>query len=308
MSSALSTSFPRHAWSARLAQHTMRFESWALARRGRAGVAQKHPVYDFLFDYYSSRPSQLMRWSPGVDVFLEGASRESFSGAAEFEEYPDGLILRSSSFPLHRRRYLEWAIHYLTRTAERPAQLSCFGLHEWAMVFRSSAIRYPDIPLRLPASEIEDLCLRMGLRCTHFDAFRFFTPEAAPLNSIQLTRAETTQHDQPGCIHVSMDLYRFAYKIAPFIPSDLTGDAFELAAAAREIDMRASPYDLSAWGFSPIRIEEISGRAEYAALQLELSQRAAPVRERILAVYQGLLSALPHSEDMALSPSETLNT
>ena len=33
-----------------------------LARR-RDGVA--HPVHDFLFTYYSFRPAQLRRWSPG---------------------------------------------------------------------------------------------------------------------------------------------------------------------------------------------------------------------------------------------------
>ena len=33
-----------------------------LARRQR-GV--KHPVHDFLFTYYSFRPAQLRRWSPG---------------------------------------------------------------------------------------------------------------------------------------------------------------------------------------------------------------------------------------------------
>ncbi len=73
-----------------------------------------------------------------------------------------------------------------------------------------------------------------------------------------MTRAATTDHDQPGCIHVNMDLYRFAYKIAPFCPSELVADAFDLARAAREVDMRASPYDLSGYGFAPLRIE-ISG-------------------------------------------------
>ena len=34
-----------------------------LARR-EAGV--KHPVHDFLFTYYSFRPAQLLRWSPGA--------------------------------------------------------------------------------------------------------------------------------------------------------------------------------------------------------------------------------------------------
>lgn len=38
---------------------------------------------------------------------------------------------------------------------------------------------------------------------------------------------------------------RWAIKIFPFIPSELLADALELAIQAREVDMRASPYDLS---------------------------------------------------------------
>ena len=47
--------------------------------------------------------------------------------------------------------------------------------------------------------------------------------------------------DQRGCVHVTMDLYRYAYKIAPWVRAELIADAFELAWRARELDMRASP-------------------------------------------------------------------
>src|SRR5262249_35794840 len=116
-----------------------------------------------------------------------------------------------------------------------------------------------------------------------------FSAEAVPRNRWELTRAATTEHDQPGCIHVSMDLYRFAYKIAPFCPSIIVADAFDLARMAREIDMRASPYDLSYYGFSPLRIETAEGRAEYAELQRDLYRLTQPVRERLLAIYRRLL-------------------
>ena len=52
-----------------------------------------------------------------------------------------------------------------------------------------------------------------------------------------------------------MDLYKWAYKFYPWTPSDLIADAFELAVEIREIDMRASPYDLGVYGFEPITIE-----------------------------------------------------
>jgi hypothetical protein len=90
-----------------------------------------------------------------------------------------------------------------------------------------------------------------------------------------------------------MDLYRFAYKIAPFCPSEVVADAFELARSAREIDMRASPYELSGYGFLPVKIETPEGRAEYAELQRELQKRGQPIREKLLGVYQELLSNSP---------------
>ena len=39
-------------------------------RRARAGEA--HPVWDFLFTYYSLRPRQLRVWHPGFGVVLGG--------------------------------------------------------------------------------------------------------------------------------------------------------------------------------------------------------------------------------------------
>ena len=54
--------------------------------------------------------------------------------------------------------------------------------------------------------------------------------------------------------------------------------------------MRASPYDLRAFGLAPIRIETTAGREEYVELQRAVIERAAPVRERLLSVYRGLLS------------------
>ena len=60
-------------------------------------------------------------------------------------------------------------------------------------------------------------------------------------------------------------------------------DCLELAADARELDMRASPYDLAGYGFAPITIEEPAGRAEYVRCQLVISERAAPLRQALQA-------------------------
>ncbi|MBN9117633.1 MAG: 3-methyladenine DNA glycosylase [Planctomycetes bacterium] len=251
---------------------------------------EKHPVYDFLFEYYSFRPAHLLRWSPGPDVLLEGATRDDVAWA-EFEATDGGLVLRAETFPAHRVSYLRWAVGYLDAVLAREPSFACMGLHEWAMVYKDPNVRHPYVPLRLSRAETDAVVDSQALLCTHYDAFRFFTPAATPLNRWELARGTTGAHDQPGCVHANMDLYRFAYKIAPFCPSELVADAFELARSAREIDMRASPYDLSGYGFAPIKIETRTGREEYVERQRELAHRARPVRERVREVYHHLLAA-----------------
>ena len=65
----------------------------------------------------------------------------------------------------------------LQRTAARPGQFGCFGLHEWAMVYRTPEHRHA-VPLRLGQAGTDAVVEQGELCCTHIDAFRFFTPEA----------------------------------------------------------------------------------------------------------------------------------
>ena len=127
------------------------------------------------------------------------------------------------------------------------------------------------------------------LCCTHYDAYRFFTDAARPRNDLALSRETTTAHDQRGCIHVNMDLYRFCYKIYPWLRGEVLADAFLLAVAGREIDMRASPYDLRRLGYEPIPLETSEGRGEYVRLQRQLAERARSVRAGVFAAYRALL-------------------
>jgi hypothetical protein len=60
-------------------------------------------------------------------------------------------------------------------------------------------------------------------------------------------------------------------------------DAFVLARDVRELDMRASPYDLSALGYEPVPIELAEGRAVYVAAQRSFAGRGAALRARLLA-------------------------
>src|SRR5262249_42454941 len=120
------------------------------------------------------------------------------------------------------------------------------------------------------------------VRCSHFDAYRFFTEPARPLNALRPTRENQPELDQPGCLHANMDLYKWAYKLSPLIPSELVADCFGLAREIRTLDMRASPYDLEALGYPPVRVETPEGRAEYITEQRAFAARAAVLRARLI--------------------------
>jgi hypothetical protein len=280
---------PWDEWRAERRAYLGRVRPFAEARLRRVSHQEKHPVYDFLFEYFSFRPAHLMRWSPGCGRVLAGATREDVPWA-EFAAGDAGLSLDAAAFPAQRHGYLKWAATYLEAVGTREPAFGCAGLHEWAMVYREPNVRHPYVPLRLSHAETDAVVESLPLRCSHYDAYRFFTPPAVPRNRWELTREATTDHDQAGCLHVNMDLYRFAYKIAPFCPGDVVADAFDVARAAREIDMRASPYDLAAYGFAAVPIETAAGRAEYAELQREVYRLGRPVRERLLGVYRELLA------------------
>ena len=121
------------------------------------------------------------------------------------------------------------------------------------------------------------------LRCTHFDAFRFFTPDAVPRNRQTLTLEDRPRNEQPGCLHAGMDVYKWATKLGPLVPGHLLLDAFELARDIRLLDMQAAPYDLSDFGVVPVPIETPAGKAEYVRRQRAFAERADALRRAILA-------------------------
>ncbi|MEV5570235.1 3-methyladenine DNA glycosylase [Spirillospora sp. NPDC052269] len=273
-------------WRARAEAHRHRVDAWLEPHLERRRRGEKHPVEDFLFTYYSYRPNRLQQWHPGAFVELVGArdhGRDYVNTGRGATVDVDGLVER-------RRSSITWTATLLGRTASRPAQFGCFGLHEWAMVYRTPEVRHAAWPMRLPADEVAGIVEARGVRCSHFDAFRFFTEAARPLNVLQPSRESQHELEQPGCLHANMDLYKWAYKLSPLVPSELVADCFDLARDIRAVDMRASPYDLAELGYPPVRIETAEGRAEYAALQRDFTARAEPLRRRLLEACEGLLA------------------
>ena len=273
----------RDVWRARDAAHTERARELTREHRARRQRGEKHPVWDFLFTYYGYRPSLLERWHPGAGVELADAVDDA---RASWRWYVKGstagsLSVDDAAFRSEKRQIVRLAEIMLRRTAARPGQFDCFGLHEWAMVYRQGEHRHPQ-PLRLGASGTDAVVEAHELRCTHFDAFRFFTAEAVPRNREPLRREDQAEREQPGCLHAGMDVYKWAVKLGPLVPGELLLDAFELASDARLLDMAAAPYDLSEFGVDPVRIETTEGKAEYVRRQRALAERSGRLREGIL--------------------------
>jgi len=274
-------------WTARTSAHEARVDRWTAPHRERRQRGEAHPVLDFLFTYYSHTPGQLRRWHPGPGTAL--AAPAPHAGWRWYATSSDGAVrLDVDAYLADRGDTVRFVRDLLAATASRPAFSGCFGLHEWAMVYRDRDTRHA-VPLRLGPDGTDAVVEAHSIRCTHFDAFRFFTPSAAPRNRLQPTRETQPELEQPGCLHAGMDLYKWAYKLSPATPGELVADCLELAAEIRELDMRASPYDLRAHGYEPVPIETPEGKAEYVAAQRGFAERGAVLRRRLLEVCDALL-------------------
>jgi hypothetical protein len=150
--------------------------------------------------------------------------------------------------------------------------------------------------------EIVSVLQARGLRCTHFDALRFFAPDAKGLNLYGDAGADgdlvrevaQPRLEQAACVHASMDLLKHAIILARY-PCGQTGNdvkiqCLDLALAARKVDMCASPYDVTPFGFTPIKVEGEEGRRLYKKAQMELMGRASPIRSALIHCYSKVIA------------------
>lgn len=289
------TVLPRSAWEPLQAAHETRVDAIAgphLARRARG---EKHPVEDFLWVYYRWRPAEVRRWHPGVGVALLDAGERAGWKEHRVLDTPEGdaVTVDAAAFMARRGDTVRRWHAVLEATANRPARFGCFGLHEWAMVHGLEADdrRHGGVPLRLGREGTDAVTESHTIACSHFDAFRFFTDSARGLNTLSPGPRDRTAFEQPGCLHATMDLYKVAATLGPLVPGDLLVDCLELARDVRELDMRASPYDLRAWGYEPVCIETPDGKAQYVAAQRGFSERGNVLRRRLLGVTAAALQA-----------------
>ncbi len=276
-------------WRDREHAHRERADALTAGHRERRRIRERHPVEDFLWTYYSVKPTELRRWHPGAGVPLEHARDRSDWRYYAVDSRGTARVDLDAFFA-KRAGTVDYVAALLRATRDRAPQFGCFGLHEWAMVYRSrpEQIRHVGLPLRIGHEATDAVVESHRITCTHFDAYRFFTPEAAPLNVLRPSRETQPALEQAGCLHAGMDVYKWAAKLGPIVPGEALLDAFVLARDIREADMRASPYDVSGYSGSdgtplaPIPIETAPGKREYAALQRGFADRGNALRDRVL--------------------------
>lgn len=284
-------------WQRQAAAHRKRAEAWTGPYRTRRAAGELHPIYDFLFIYYRNKPSHLESWHPGPGVGLESAPLGDTFKPSHYRIEAGLTVLAPDQMTAPVRHRMAMALRLAQTIQERPPAFGCFGMHEWAMVYRGDAegeVRHAErLPLRLSQEATDAFVRSRPIQCSHFDAFRFFNPGAKGFNRLQPRGDTRLEFEQGGCLHTNMDLYKMAAQCMPWIGSDFLWCCFEFARQARQLDMQASPYDCRSLGFEPIKVETAEGKLKYESHQRALSQRARTLRADFIARLENLLN-WPH--------------
>lgn len=317
---AMTELLSEQVWRAREAAHQERADALTASYRARKQRGEKHPIEDFLWTYYSYSPAELRRWHAGAGFSLAHAQeRERWryyrvgpdpgsgtddSDATEDEQHTSGAAtIDLGAFFTKRGRAVDFIEQLLQATIDRTPNFGCFGLHEWAMVYglEPEEIRHTGLPLRIGHEATDAVVESHPIACSHFDAYRFFTPAAAPLNRLAPTRENQPETEQSACLHAGMDVYKWVTKLGPIVPGEVLLDAFELARDIRVVDMQASPYDVRGFPdhegtpLHPIAIETHEGKREYVSRQRGFSERGNAIRQRVLDAIAVARSAHQHN-------------
>jgi len=282
-----------------------------------------HPIYNFMHTYYRFSISDISVYSPGIHIVLDDAHPSTLTllhPRHQVVTSNNGCYYDPCGMPstgIHGWPTFLRSLDILESTSKQKPIFYCFGLHEWAMLYSgktpsksesaSASASQPDtakrrhqpqLQLRVTQSTINDIVESQMLHCTHYDAWRFFHEDAQVLNPINpLFRSTQAHYEQPACIHANMDLFKYAYQAYPLISSELLVKSLELAIDARKIDMRASPYDVSAIEGCEVAItvETEEGRRLYVREQEQLTKRGVPIRQELLEEYLRIFSIIKKS-------------
>lgn len=310
----------RTDWLEASQRHIQRVSSLLEAGRdAKGGLREDHPVFNFLRSYYFVRTAndikkKLLRWSPGALALL---APERYLPAKTISESLPGLDLEvvedNAGLSFARVRMtkasfdnLRFSQGVLEATTTNAPILNCYGMHEWAMLYQEPneeepfATKFQSLPRRVSQGTINETVRSQKVNCSHFDAMRFFAPSAKPYSKFDgLTREGSFTSENPACLHAQMDLLRHALKLGPLLSGEILVECLEIALEARSFDVAASPYDASQFGLESIPVETSEGRALYKSRQIQLAQRARPLRKALLDIIQTTLEV--RDTDLAVS-------
>mmetsp|Transcript_11407 Transcript_11407/g.21113 ORF Transcript_11407/g.21113 Transcript_11407/m.21113 type:complete len:328 (-) Transcript_11407:1052-2035(-) len=285
------------------------------ALRASHGLNDRHPVFNFLAAYYGIKRGKqvrrLAKYSPGANVLLEGAvlasDAEVLGNFQAWSQTPSGVICR---VPSGKRASVQKALDRVIAASLNSPVLKCFGMHEWAMLYSPDGAEHPpssdfqSLPLRVSQQVLNHTVESRGVYCTHYDAMRFFAPQAVQFSHWHLKQRDHSK-ENPACVHAAMDLLSIAHKLFPLVSSELVGDTLELALAARKLDVRASPYDSRQLdqSLAPIEVETVEGRRQYQKLQRELMARSQVIRGNMISAVEPLCKDQEEEPNMLQSAS-----
>jgi hypothetical protein len=194
---------PEKKWRADAAAHELRVRS--LVGGHLHNFDSSNPIYNFLFKYYFWKPSVVASYSPGWNKVLIGAQpndvthgggqRAASVWRSGGQDDAGGLFFDGMRCSPETLVGLQNTLDLLRATEQRPPVLNCFGMHEWAMLYSLATpaaktggggggggggqSKHQRLPLRLSQAALDAAVEeRAPLKCTHFDAFRFYTPKA----------------------------------------------------------------------------------------------------------------------------------
>ena len=278
------------AWNAPRTRHTPQRVGRVPAAAPERSRVEAHPVWDFLFTYYSLRPRQLRVWHPGFGVALAGEAARRYLDRSGYGRGPDGVAV-TREYLLARADTVLFIAGLLRATASRPARLNCFGLHEWAMVYRATDRAARPGPA---AARRHRHRRRGGVNAVAVQPLRRVPVLHRTGRGPQRRAADPGTQvatEQPGCLHAAMDCTSGPSSWGRWWNPSWSWTAWSWPPTPVHSTCGPAPMTSASYGFEPIAVETPAGRAEYVRAQ-QTSPNAPPAAHALAARCETLPDAL----------------
>ncbi len=204
--------------------------------------------------------AEFLRWPE----YREITGRAGDDAGDARPELVEGVMIDPAALPMHRRQFVEWLRDLLTTMQTRPPVLRLlWNARVGDGIPTDAGTGAPQCVAAAFSSGRTGAHCRAGADLLHaFRRVSFFHrsgPAVEPAPARPRDGRATRAGRLPACEYGSLQMVLQTRR--RLRPAELIADCFELARDIRETDMRASPYDLRALGFTPIAIETPSKAA-----------------------------------------------